>query len=53
MFEAYNTKSNAGDAPTKMVITKGASINTSTNIISTTYALTFQTQATNEEVVNE
>ena len=51
MFTAYNTKADAGDVPNRMQISKSASVNTDTNIITVTYALTFQTQVTGDDVV--
>ena len=53
MFEAYTTKSSAGDAPTRMGISKSATINTSTGVITSNYTLTFQTRADQEDVIAE
>ena len=53
MFDAYNTKSIAGDAPTRMGVSKSASINTSTGVITSNYTLTFQTRADQEDVITE
>jgi hypothetical protein len=53
MFTAYNTKSTAGDAPTRMAVSKSASINTSTGVITSNYTFTFQTRADAEDVIAE
>lgn len=53
MFDVYNTKSIAGDAPTRMGVSKAATINTSTGVITSNYTLTFQTRADQEDVIAE
>jgi hypothetical protein len=53
LFTTFVAKQAAGDAPTKMTVTKNSLVNTSTNRTTTTYNVSFVTEFTDEEVVSE
>jgi hypothetical protein len=53
MFDVFTSKSSVGDAPTRMGVSKSATINTTTGVITSNYTLTFQTRADQEDVINE
>lgn len=52
LYGKYNSTDNA-DKPAMMVLSKSASVNTSTGITTNTYSVTIKTSTTAQEVVDE
>jgi hypothetical protein len=53
VYQSYRTEDTAGNAPVKMDISKGVSVNSLTGVVTQSFNLTFLTTVTGQEVAAE